>query len=1104
VAGTTLILNLTAEGGSQVTSTINNISRASESAGASIDKMGTLGRAATYALGQAMYSVASQMTQLVESVVVGGIKMDASIQQNQVAFEGLTGSADKAKASVDGLVKIAANTNYNTDQVVAWGKSWVAAGGNVDYVVASVTVLTDAFSHWGLTTDQANRFMSQFTQSMMVGKLQWQDIKIMMEDGIPVVHELAKAYHVTDGAMVSMIQSGQLLSRDALPKLQEQLKSDSAGAAAKQAGTLAGAWDNLTDKLYIAVAKGIEPYNAQVANGLVRFTDLAVVAVGHLIDKIPALIELGKAAKQHLEGPFHRFADVLTDRVVPAVESMGRFLRDNADKVLQIAAAVTAAIGAFKAIGSVVSIIGAVAAAVADPVLLVVAGVAALVGAAVYAYQNFQPFHDLLDNIASNVMPALQTAIAAVGNFWTTYLQPPLQEAVNSILPKLAELWGVVVQNLGPGSQVFLFVQQVFAVLGPLLRDIIIPALSFIIQKILDFLIPAFKMMGWVLNNVVVPAIRFLGQLFMTTVGNMLHVADTMFGWIPGIGPKLHDAASAFDRFAADVNRSLGSIQDQSVTIGINTYDPVTGTSGSGRDEGGGSRVSTKAPPSGGRVGSSSANVSYMWKYLKGQGFTDAAAAGVIGTLQGESGKGLNTTAVGDHGTSYGIAQWHNGRWNNLVSYAHKHGMAPSELAAQAGFLMQELGQGASGGSLSSLKSMKNVDAVVARMVRNFERPADVAGNIRRRSVLGENVYKQMNGKGGSYGSGGSGSSKSGGAYGGLGGAAPFDTSTISRDLSSTRGTLWDAYYKNGDQFRKAMYNLQDDVAKAGNAVANRVVKSYMSTMVNLSVGHEKLIKKLEDARKSLQKLRDDSSKLSSQVYSNILATGDVSKGDGKDFGSIIFQLQNAVQWAKNFQTAMAELKKRGLGNAAIQQLIEAGPQAGMAYAQSILAQGKSGINQINQLQGMLGRSGSALGKTAADSQYAAAIHAAEGFVKGLQSQESRLMSIMKKLANAMAGALKKALGIHSPSRVFMEIGHFTADGLIHGMNNRRDAVMNTAADLVAMGQGSRTPRVPAARSGGAVVNHITIQGAIDPVATARQIKKVLATGDARGVNGGS
>lgn len=46
-----------------------------------------------------------------------------------------------------------------------------------------------------------------------------------------------------------------------------------------------------------------------------------------------------------------------------------------------------------------------------------------------------------------------------------------------------------------------------------------------------------------------------------------------------------------------------------------------------------------------------------------------SAAAGILANIRWES--GFNPTALGDGGTSYGLCQWHMGRWDNLVEYCN-------------------------------------------------------------------------------------------------------------------------------------------------------------------------------------------------------------------------------------------------------------------------------------------------------------------------------------------------------------------------------------------------------------------------------------------------
>ena len=52
---------------------------------------------------------------------------------------------------------------------------------------------------------------------------------------------------------------------------------------------------------------------------------------------------------------------------------------------------------------------------------------------------------------------------------------------------------------------------------------------------------------------------------------------------------------------------------------------------------------------------------------------------------------GFRTDALGDNGTSYGLCQWHEGRWDRLNSYCNEHGYDPSSIEGQVAYMDYEL-----------------------------------------------------------------------------------------------------------------------------------------------------------------------------------------------------------------------------------------------------------------------------------------------------------------------------------------------------------------------------------------------------------------------------
>lgn len=123
-------------------------------------------------------------------------------------------------------------------------------------------------------------------------------------------------------------------------------------------------------------------------------------------------------------------------------------------------------------------------------------------------------------------------------------------------------------------------------------------------------------------------------------------------------------------------------------------------------------------------------NKEKVWNYLKGQGFSDAAAAGVMGNLMQESSTEINPKLKQPGGPGRGIAQWTVGsdRWNALQKYAQAQGKSWESLDVQLGFMVKEMDSKATywkktgAGSLEGFKKMTNTDQAVMAFEQAYER----------------------------------------------------------------------------------------------------------------------------------------------------------------------------------------------------------------------------------------------------------------------------------------------------------------------------------------------------------------------------------------------
>jgi hypothetical protein len=150
-------------------------------------------------------------------------------------------------------------------------------------------------------------------------------------------------------------------------------------------------------------------------------------------------------------------------------------------------------------------------------------------------------------------------------------------------------------------------------------------------------------------------------------------------------------------------------------------------------------------------------NVRTTWEFLRGKGLSPAQAAGVIGSMQGESGQDLNPAAVNPNGGATGIAQWLGARKNAAVM--------TKQLGPQLNHLWGEL-QGPESAALRALKAAHTPEQAAIAWQRVFERGAPFEQKYNLRAKNARNVFNQLSGVPGrasAGGGGGGGSASSGG-----------------------------------------------------------------------------------------------------------------------------------------------------------------------------------------------------------------------------------------------------------------------------------------------------------------------------------------------------
>lgn len=231
-----------------------------------------------------------------------------------------------------------------------------------------------------------------------------------------------------------------------------------------------------------------------------------------------------------------------------------------------------------------------------------------------------------------------------------------------------------------------------------------------------------------------------------------------------------------------------------------------------------------------------------------------------------------------------------------------------------------------------------------------------------------------------------------------------------------------------------------------GIAGGSDEVESKMDKLVSLlkKSGNKGLVqyalatkKHLLSIAKQWDKLQEKITKVQDYVASiadPIKASGSPTEVNGGTFGDIRENLQNAVADAKAFASVLQKLRDLKLNKETMDQLAAAGPEAALAAATAIAQAGQAGVDEINKLQNELNKAASASGNAAADIMFAQGGNIVKGLLAGLIADQDKLERQMTKLAKAMVRAIKRELGIKSPSRVFAGLGVNVGKGFVNGI----------------------------------------------------------------------
>jgi tape measure domain-containing protein len=464
-----------------------------------------------------------------------GVKIAGDMEQADVAFTTMLGSGEKARAFLAQLRDFAAKTPFEFPELQEAASSLISIGIDADKVIPIMTSLGNATSGMGTGSEGVKRATVAIQQMNAAGKITAEDLNQLRDAGIPVFDLLAAATGRSKEELANMAANGKL-GRKELEQLMAALESGKGlerfnGLMDAQSHTLQGMLSTLKDTFGQRLADLAQPLVEGLKGALpviTQFLDDGIRAIA------PALQEAAGSVTTFFTGLATGVASGGDGGVTEWAGKLGLALRATFGWLAEHREIV---IGALVGI-TTVWVAGMASAAVSTiaatwPLLLVVAGIGALVAALVWAWNNWDGFRN--------------AAIAAgqiLLGFWNNVLSPFIGWVTGTAVPAILGFAQTVWEFVGvlwDGIQAVAgFISSVPERLGAMvdwvenLPGVVINALASFGSAILGWITSTAAALPGQVASLATAFLSWIGQTIAALPGQFAYITGFVIGWVIG------------------------------------------------------------------------------------------------------------------------------------------------------------------------------------------------------------------------------------------------------------------------------------------------------------------------------------------------------------------------------------------------------------------------------------------------------------------------------------------------------------------------------------------------------------------------------------------
>jgi tape measure domain-containing protein len=206
---------------------------------------------------------------------VGAVKLAADLEQTKIAFEVMTGSAEKAGKMVENLQKMAAKTPYETGDLLDSAKTLMLFGVEAEKVQGMLQMLGDVASG---SSEKLRALTLAFAQVQSTGRLTGQDLLQMVNAGFNPLQIISEKTGKSMADLKDAMSDGAI-SADMVTNAFKIATSEGGrffGMMDKQSQTTLGKFSTFMDNAKLALTKlgeALLPFANKLIDALIPLTE---------------------------------------------------------------------------------------------------------------------------------------------------------------------------------------------------------------------------------------------------------------------------------------------------------------------------------------------------------------------------------------------------------------------------------------------------------------------------------------------------------------------------------------------------------------------------------------------------------------------------------------------------------------------------------------------------------------------------------------------------------------------------------------------------------------------------------------------------------------